>query len=114
MRPEENSFWKLVGGTIAEERDRLGWTQEELGIAADLHRASVCNIEAGRQRTSVYRLRVLASVLGVPMAKLMPEAEIPVEQERRIGVIRDRLEARKTRLETELDLVETEIDKLGE
>lgn len=114
MRPEEQSFWRSVGETIARQRETLGWTQEELGLAADLHRASVCNIEAGRQRTSVFRLRVLASVLGIPMAKLIPEAEIPVEQGKRVEMLKSKLATRKETLQKALNAVENEIESLEE
>jgi len=52
-------------------------TQTELGRPLDLSRASVANIEAGRQHCSLHAAVVLADSLEVPLDELLPPREQP-------------------------------------
>lgn len=47
-------------------------TQAELGLPLDLTRASVANIEAGRQHCSLHAAVILARHLDVPLEDLLP------------------------------------------
>lgn len=50
-------------------------TQADLGRPLELSRASVANIEAGRQHCSLHAAVVLADTLEVPLTELLPPPE---------------------------------------
>jgi transcriptional regulator with XRE-family HTH domain len=57
------------------QRDKLHLTQQKVGDALEPRatRASIANIEAGKQRVLVHTLVQLASVLEVSVVDLLPE-----------------------------------------
>lgn len=75
MTPEE--FRTGLGDRLREGRKSCNLTQNELAIMAGLSRASIANIEAGRQDTSVTQLSVLAAAIGLTVGQLVGEAPMP-------------------------------------
>jgi len=71
------TFYSELGRRVREAREAVGATQEQLAEQLRLTRASVANLEAGRQRISAYHLGVIAGALSVPLAELMPPAAQP-------------------------------------
>lgn len=67
-----NSFYQRLGGRIATIRRERNITQDRLAAAVGLSRASVANVEAGRQALAVHMLIAFASVLGKDPAELIP------------------------------------------
>ncbi|HXT35016.1 MAG TPA: helix-turn-helix transcriptional regulator [Chloroflexota bacterium] len=63
-----------IGREIRAARHRRGMTQAELGACVELTRASLNNIEAGRQRLTIQMLYDIASILGVDPCSLLPRA----------------------------------------
>lgn len=73
-----NAFYAAVGSRIQAHRKASGLNQTELAIAVGLERTSLSNIEAGRQRSSLHMFAMIAQVLNVGVADLMPSAVLPV------------------------------------
>src|SRR6266540_2423008 len=68
-------FYEDVGRRLRRARLAAGLTQQELAVAVDLSRASIANMEAGRQPFPVYTLVLLARALKVPIVELLPGPE---------------------------------------
>ena len=70
---ESDQIYKLFGMRVAEARAKAELTQTELGEQIGLSRASVANIEAGRQRVVLHQAIKIAGVLGTEsLADLLP------------------------------------------
>lgn len=63
----------LVGKELARLREERGVSQHELGTFAGLTRASVANIEKGRQRVHIHQLYLIADYLNISLADLLPD-----------------------------------------
>jgi transcriptional regulator with XRE-family HTH domain len=67
-----DTFYKDLGSRIRAVRDEVGLTQTTLAGATGLTRASVANIEAGRQKVLVHHLVTIATALDVEPQALLP------------------------------------------
>lgn len=72
MTQSISEFYGELGSRIRLRRRDAGLTQTELGEAAHLTRASVANIEAGRQKVLIHHLVALADVLNIDITTLLP------------------------------------------
>jgi DNA-binding XRE family transcriptional regulator len=68
----EDKFYEEVGQLIIKERLNAGVKQEDLANFLELSRASVVNIEKGRQRPSTFLLINIAKYLNIDFTKLIP------------------------------------------
>ena len=77
MGTEENAIEMLValGGVIQARRKRMGYTQESLADAADLHRTFVGAIERGERNVTFKNLVAGAEALRIPISTLIGIAE---------------------------------------
>ena len=66
-------LYREVGRRIKTQREQCGLTQEALASQVSLTRASITNIERGRQKFLLHTLIDIASALGVPPAFLLPD-----------------------------------------
>ena len=68
-------FYTSLGRNIQEMRDSLGLSQSALGqrLIPQVTRASIANIEAGKQRVLAHTLVQLASALGTNLSNLVPK-----------------------------------------
>jgi transcriptional regulator with XRE-family HTH domain len=79
-------FYKQIGRRIQTLRNELGMTQEDLGSKLDprVTRASVANIEAGKQRILAHTIPQLAQALRVQLQTLFPNQNekplVPVDR----------------------------------
>lgn len=88
-----SGYTSEYGQRVKLARRAAGLTQTELGDAVSLSRASVGNVEAGRQATSAEQTAQLAEVLGVPPGWLLvgdsswtpPAPKLSREQMRQIA-----------------------------
>lgn len=62
----------LVGLKLRRLREKKGWSQEDLGFEADLHRNYIGGIERGERNVGVVNLAKLAQALGVRPRDLLP------------------------------------------
>ena len=63
----------VVAKAIRRIRKQRGWSQEELGARADLHRTYVGAIEREEENLTLHTLDKLAAALGVKPAELFRE-----------------------------------------
>ena len=63
---------KKVGFKIRECRKKKGWTQEELALESNLHRAYIGQIERGEKNIGLQNLEKIAKTLSISIRKLMP------------------------------------------
>ena len=68
-------FYAELGRSIQTHRAKLGWSQESLGAALkpQVTRASIANIEAGKQRVLTHTLVQIADLLGVEICEIVPK-----------------------------------------
>ena len=60
-----------VGLKVTELREEKGWTQEELGHRAGLHRAYIGQVERGEKNIGLRNLEKIAKALGVKVQDLL-------------------------------------------
>jgi transcriptional regulator with XRE-family HTH domain len=67
-------FYGELGARVREWRVRRGMTQGDLGtrLTPPVTRASIANLEVGKQRVLAHTLAQLADVLGVGIGDLVP------------------------------------------
>jgi transcriptional regulator with XRE-family HTH domain len=72
-------FYRQLGLRLQELRGRRGLTQEQLGslLEPKTTRASIANIENGKQRVLTHTLVQLARALKVSVAELVGDGEQP-------------------------------------
>jgi len=70
-------FYAELGRSIQAQRTKLGLSQESLGAALEpkVTRASIANIEAGKQRILTHTLVQLADALGLDISQIIPKNE---------------------------------------
>ena len=61
-----------VGRRVRRLREKRGWSQEDLGFKADLHRNYVGGVERGERNIAVVNVAKLAGALGVRPRDLLP------------------------------------------
>lgn len=74
MAKKIEAFYGALGSNIQTARDRIKMTQAQLGLALapPSTRASIANIENGKQRVLVHTLVQLARTLETPVERLIP------------------------------------------
>jgi len=72
----EDDFYRSLGLAIRRQRRALDLTQDELGqrLEPRMTRASIANIESGKQRLLVHRLVDIADELEIKLSKLIAAA----------------------------------------
>ncbi len=76
MENVDDELYHMIGNNVrgARERTLPRLSQESLAKKVGLTRASIVNIEAGRQRAPIHTLWHLAESLGVELASLIPRS----------------------------------------
>lgn len=66
-------IYKAFGSAVSTRRKALGLTQAELASQVKISRASIANIESGRQNILLHHVYALAAALGfTKVAELLP------------------------------------------
>jgi transcriptional regulator with XRE-family HTH domain len=73
--PTSKDLYLEIGQLIRRRRKVLGQTQAQLAAHLQLARASIANIETGRQKILLHQLYQLASGLQMQVAELLPVAK---------------------------------------
>ncbi len=78
MANQIEPFYKDLGANIHDAREEREMTQAQLGqvLNPPATRASIANIENGKQRVLVHTLVQLAKVLDVEIGRLLPSAPV--------------------------------------
>ena len=66
---------KAFGKAVRAERENAGWSQELLGDYAGLDRTYVSGLERATRNPTLLTMEKIAGALGVPLSKLIAEAE---------------------------------------
>jgi transcriptional regulator with XRE-family HTH domain len=78
----EEAIYKAFGRAIATKRKRLNLTQAELAGRVGMSRASVANIESGRQNVLLHHVYSLAAALEfAKISDLLPALSKPSTEE---------------------------------
>lgn len=72
---DRQGFYRHFGRAVRHARLEQDLTQADLGRPLDLSRASIANIEAGRQHCSLHAAVILADTLAVPLHHLLPDGD---------------------------------------
>lgn len=72
----KNSFYILVGSAIQKARKKANMSQEIVAEKLEMSRASIVNIEKGRQRPPLHLLWSLSKILKMPIHELIPDFQI--------------------------------------
>ena len=87
-------IYRRLGQKVRRERERLGWTQEELGEKSDLHPSYIGQIERARKKVSLATVGRLAAALRVGLGELLSEGspyyKVSGWESRISGLLRDR------------------------
>jgi transcriptional regulator with XRE-family HTH domain len=77
LMAEFDELYRELGRKIREARERSGQklSQEKLAKRLEISRASIVNIEAGRQHAPLHLLWQIAEVLGTDLTLLIPRRE---------------------------------------
>ena len=69
---EQKRFYEILGGRIKAARRKAGLKQEVFASHLQLSRASIVNVEKGRQHPTIHTLCVIAKVLDTDISELLP------------------------------------------
>jgi transcriptional regulator with XRE-family HTH domain len=91
MRAKIEPFYKVLGSNIQNARERRKMTQAQLGLSLipPSTRASIANVESGKQRVLAHTLAQLATSLSVEIRDLMPTANPPIHSPSQAEVERE-------------------------
>jgi len=67
-----DQIYKAFGRKVRTRREGLRITQSDLSVRLGLSRASIANIEAGRQAVLLHQFLALADALAIPPMDLVP------------------------------------------
>lgn len=65
---DEGAIYKAFGLAVAERRHAIGKTQEQVASEVSLSRASLANIERGKQRVFLHQILALVDALELTTA----------------------------------------------
>lgn len=74
MQPEP--VYRTIGGIVRQKRRRLELPQADLARRLGISRATLANIETGRQRILVHQLYSLAKALDAKLVDLLPPPDM--------------------------------------
>lgn len=63
--------YRQLGNKVEQMRTMLGWTQSDLAHKVGLSRASIANLETGRQKVLLHQLEKLAAAFGCTPKQLL-------------------------------------------
>lgn len=80
MLMSDMELYRRLGRAVAERRTELGLTQSDVAEKLGLSRASLANLENGRQRIMVHQLFALVNALKLKsILDLVPKTWVPEE-----------------------------------
>lgn len=76
IQEKQEALYATIGKLIRVHRQQLGLTQEQVANLLSMSRASVANIENGRQKLLVHTLFDFATALQVDATELLPQMSV--------------------------------------
>lgn len=98
----QDRFYALLGSRIREKRVNSNMKQEAFASYLNLSRASVVNIEKGRQRPSIYQIFEIANVLKIQVQDLLAPLQF---EEKLNGQWKDIIANKSTDKESEVRIL---------
>jgi transcriptional regulator with XRE-family HTH domain len=74
---DKKAFYKQFGLSLAAHRKRHGVTQDDLAIGSEMSRATIANIELGKQSVQLHQMYALAFAMNLPAEELLPSTILP-------------------------------------
>lgn len=71
MARSDERVLAAFGEILRAERNKLGWSQERLAEASDLHRVYISELERGLRNPSVLAFMRIARALGLKPSELL-------------------------------------------
>ena len=68
----ELTLYQVIGQRIKDQRERMKWTQVMIADKVQMTRASITNIESGRQKISLDTLYNIANAFEMDVYSLLP------------------------------------------
>ena len=75
LKDDSAPFAEAFGAALRGEREKLGWSQEDLGFEAELDRTYISGIERGVRNPTLKTMQTLCRALGVVPSTLLHLAE---------------------------------------
>lgn len=82
-------LYPMLGERLRQARQRRHMTQRQLADRVGLSRASIANIEVGRQKVLLHQVYNIAAALSVDLDALLPEETMATDVERVIADLPD-------------------------
>lgn len=111
---KENVFYEKIGQKISSLRNKKAIKQDDLAQLLSLSRASVVNIEKGRQKISVFDLIKISKFLNVELKEIIPETthfDFEVKNIIGFGIDKSILNNPKSSVYKFLDFINTDTNK---
>jgi len=70
---EKKRFYVVLGDKIKSARQNAGLKQQDFANFLKLSRASIVNMEKGRQHTPIHTLWDIAKILNIDVSELIPQ-----------------------------------------
>lgn len=91
MSPKE--LYTIIGQRVRDFRDLQGITQSQIAIQTNINRATISNIESGKQQVSIQYLYLIAKVLNTEISTFLPSLkELNMLAVDNLSIINDQLE----------------------
>jgi transcriptional regulator with XRE-family HTH domain len=93
---EDWSIYSALGKAIAIRRKAMSLTQAQVAVKVGISRASIANIESGRQKVLLHQVYLFAEALMLPsIMALLPKAMLRGESEVSLPISRDDISERQ-------------------
>lgn len=103
--PSDDPLRRHVGRRIADQRVRLGLTQQELAARVAISRVALSNLESGRSEPGERTVTLLAGIFGMEPHELVAGTTYPTAKADRLPLVA----ARHTEVELQLSLLERDL-----
>lgn len=77
---DKKRFYQLIGEAINAARINIGYSQAYLAERINMSRASIVNIEKGRQHPPIHLLWEFSNILNVSLTELIPKFNVTKEE----------------------------------
>lgn len=92
----EWSIYSALGEAVAIRRKAMSLTQAQVAAKVGISRASVANIESGRQKVLLHQVYLLAEALKLPsIMALLPKSLLRGESDLAVPISRDDISKRQ-------------------
>jgi transcriptional regulator with XRE-family HTH domain len=86
-------LYQIIGKGVRELRDLKGLTQADLSAKTNINRATISNIESGKQQVSLHYLYLIAKALEVEAKEFLPSvSEIHILPNESLDILNEKFE----------------------